>query len=94
MGGGHPARQAHWASAALGVPPHAERTCPWSAQGQSETPNHVRDEGSFPPKRSPGGLGADRQSGADGGEGAPAVEAASCDNRAEIGVDLGAPSRT
>jgi hypothetical protein len=21
--------------------------------GQSETPNHVRDEGSFPPKRSP-----------------------------------------
>ena len=22
--------------------------------GQSETPNHVRDEGSFPPKRSPG----------------------------------------
>jgi hypothetical protein len=24
-----------------------------SATGQSETPNHVRDEGSFPPKRSP-----------------------------------------
>ena len=23
-------------------------------KGQSETPNHVRDEGSFPPKRSPG----------------------------------------
>ena len=22
--------------------------------GQSETPNHVRDDGSFPPKRSPG----------------------------------------
>ena len=25
-----------------------------SELGQSETPNHVRDEGSFPPKRSPG----------------------------------------
>jgi len=25
-----------------------------SLHGQSETPNHVRDEGSFPPKRSPG----------------------------------------
>jgi hypothetical protein len=34
-----------------------------------------------------------RESGADGGEGAPAVETAGSDNRTEIGVDLGAPVR-